>query len=88
MCVHVMAGVCVCLAVNSPGCYIWIVNDLTDCNTWVCFFKFYFGIVCVRRCVCVAVNSYACCIWIVNDITDSNNSLFSVSGFFCYSVSE
>ena len=38
--------------------------------------------------MCVAVNSYACCIWIVNDITDSNNSLFSVSGFFCYSVSE
>ena len=38
MCVHVMAGVCVCLAVNSPGCYIWIVNDLTDCNTWVFFF--------------------------------------------------
>ena len=25
-------SVCVCLAVNSHGCYIWIVNDLTDCN--------------------------------------------------------
>ncbi len=50
---------CVCVAGNSYGCYIWIVNYLTDCNTF-CFFKvcillFYFGIVCVRRCVCVSV---------------------------------
>ena len=50
---------CVCVAGNSYGCYIWIVNYLTDCNTFcflkVCILLFYFGIVCVRRCVCVSV---------------------------------
>ncbi len=81
--------VCVCVAVNSYGCYTRIVNYLTDCNTWLLFFKFvsfYFGIVCVRRCVClcVAVNSNAYCIWIVNDITECNTCLFSVAGFFCF----
>ena len=25
-------GVCLCVAVNSHGCYIWIVNDITDSN--------------------------------------------------------
>ena len=28
--------VCLCVAVNSPACHIWIVcvgNDITDCNT-------------------------------------------------------
>ena len=25
----------VCVAVNSPACYIWIVNDITYCKT--CF---------------------------------------------------
>ncbi len=24
--------VCLCVAVNSHGCYIWIVNDITDSN--------------------------------------------------------
>ena len=61
MCVYMCVSVCVCLAVNSPACYIWIVN-ITDFNT--CLFSvsgfcllFYFGIVCVRWCVrdCVCV---------------------------------
>ena len=49
----------VLIAVNSHGCYIWIVNDITDSN--ICFllqffcFVFYFGIVCVRWCVCMFV---------------------------------
>ena len=25
------------IAVSSHGCYIWIVNDITDCNT--CLFS-------------------------------------------------
>ena len=29
--------VCVCVAVNSPACYICIANDMTDSNT--CFFS-------------------------------------------------
>ena len=33
--------VCVCVAVNSYGCYIWIVNNLTDCNTFVNSFLFF-----------------------------------------------
>ena len=33
MFVYVSARVCVCVAVNNYGCYIWIVNDLTDWNT-------------------------------------------------------
>ena len=33
----------VCVAINSYGCYIWIVNDLTDCNTFfILFFIFKF----------------------------------------------
>ena len=67
MCVYVCLSVCVCLAVNSPACYIWIVNDITDFNT--CLFSvsgfcllFYFGIVCVRWCVrdyvCVCLHDY------------------------------
>ena len=27
-------------AVNSPACYIWIVDDITDANT--CLFQFFF----------------------------------------------
>ena len=35
--------VCVCVAVNNYGCYIWIVNDLTDWNTLKKkFISFYF----------------------------------------------
>ena len=35
--------VCVCVAVNNYGCYIWIVNDLTDWNTFFLkFISFYF----------------------------------------------
>ena len=42
VCVSVLC-VCVCLcvcmylliAVNSCACHIWIVNDITDCNTWL-----------------------------------------------------
>ena len=55
--------VCLCVAVNSPACHIWIVNDITDCNTILfsvsgfCLL-FYFGIVCVRCCVCV--REYVC----------------------------
>ena len=71
------------IAVNSPVCYIWIVNGRTDSNTYflsrVSFFVFQnnmFKDVCTRECacvcVCVAVNSYGSYIWIVNDITDSN----------------
>ena len=34
---------CVCVAVNIDGCYIWIVNDLTDWNTLKKkFISFYF----------------------------------------------
>ena len=60
---------CVCVAVNIDGCYIWIVNDLTDWNTFffkVHFLLFYIGIVFVSRgvCLCVAVNSHDCYIWI------------------------
>ena len=38
------------------ACYIWIVNDMTDCNTCLFsvsgfFLLFYFEIVCVRLCV-------------------------------------
>ena len=59
---------CVCVAVYSHACCIWIVNDITVSNT--CLFSvsgflllLYLGIVCVRRCVvcvclCVAVNCY------------------------------
>ena len=81
--------VCVCVAVNSHACYIWIVNDITDSNT--CFFSvagfFLFQKsmckeVCVSVCVS-AVNSPACYIWIVNDITDANTCLFQ----FCFSSS-
>ena len=81
-----------------PVIYIWIVNDVTDCNTCLfsvsgLFLSFYFEIVCVRRCVClcvrVAVNSRACYIWIVNDITDSNICFFSLSVIYLfYSISE
>ena len=51
-----MSGcVCLCVAVNSHACYIWIVNDSTDCNT--CLFSvsdfFCFRKVCVRKCVCM-----------------------------------
>ena len=68
-------SVCVCVAVNSHACCIWIVNDITDCNSCLFFFSFFFsplllhfGMVCVRRfvCVCVyvklliAVNCHAC----------------------------
>ena len=93
VCTRECARVCVCVAVNSYGSYIWIVNDITDSNICintsfkkkkkVCFLLSDFRIVCVRRCVClcVAVNSHGCYIWIVNDITDSNFSLFSVSVF-------
>ncbi len=28
---------CVCVAVNSYGCYIWIVNDLIHCNPFILF---------------------------------------------------
>ena len=31
--VGVCVCVCVCVAVNSHACYIWIVNDIADCNT-------------------------------------------------------
>ena len=79
---------CLCVAVDSHACYIWIVNDITDSNT--CFFSvagfflfFCFRKVCVRKCVCrcvsvcvSAVNSPACYIWIVNDITDASTCLF------------
>ena len=37
----------VCVAVSSHACYIWIVNDITDCSPCI-FVLFYFGIVCVR----------------------------------------
>ena len=68
---------CLCVAVNSHACYIWIVNDITDCNTCLfsvlVFFCFRKGSVCVSCvCVCLAVNSPVCYIWIVNDVTDSN----------------
>ncbi len=61
-------SVCVCVAVNSYGCYIWFVNDLTDCNTWVLFFESFFPFlqfhnsVCeeVCACLCVAVNRHVC----------------------------
>ena len=81
--------VCVYIAVNSYSYYIWIVNDLSDCNTFlfflVCFLLFYFWIVCVMNSVCVsAAVSHACYIWIVNDITDSSTCLFSVAGFFLF----
>ena len=62
MCVCVSQSVCVCLAVNSPACYIWIVNDIKDSNICflfqVFFLLFCFGIVCVRWCVCV--REYVC----------------------------
>ena len=32
VCVYVFLSVCLCLAVNSLVCYIWIVNDMTDSN--------------------------------------------------------
>ena len=81
--------VCVYIAVNSYSCYIWIVNDLSDCNTsFFSLFPFilFWNSMCHEYsvCVCVAVNSHACYIWIVNDITDSNTCLFSVAGFFCF----
>ena len=41
MCVYVSARVRVCVAVNSYGCYIWIVNDLTDCNTLFLFLSLF-----------------------------------------------
>ena len=44
--------------------------------------------VCVFVCVYVTVNTHACHIWIINDITHYNTCLFSVAGFFFYSVLE
>ncbi len=36
---------CVCVAVNSYGCYIWILDDVIDCNTFfllqILFVSFY-----------------------------------------------
>ena len=54
-CMCVSVCLCVYVAVNSHACYIWIVNDITDCN--ICLFSvsvfvvvlFYFGIVYVRE---------------------------------------
>ena len=40
---------CVCVAVNSPACYIWIINYI-DSNT-----SLFSVIVCVMRFVCVSV---------------------------------
>ena len=40
------------IVANSLACLIWIVNDITDCKTCLCF---YFSIVCVMWCVCVSV---------------------------------
>ena len=47
----------VCVCPYSHACCIWIVNDITDCNTCVfCFrlllFFFCFEILCVSVCVC------------------------------------
>ena len=45
--------------------------------------------VCVSVFVCViAVNRHARHIWIINDITHCNTCLFSVAGFFFYSILE
>ena len=40
---------CVCVAVNIDGCYIWIVNDLTDWNT---FFKSSFPFILYWNSIC------------------------------------
>ena len=49
----------VCVDVNSHACYIWIVNDITDCNTCLFsvagFFLFCFRKVCVWKRVCLGV---------------------------------
>ncbi len=34
--------VCLCLAVNSAACYVWIVNDITDSHTCFVFQGFVF----------------------------------------------
>ena len=56
----------------------------------VCVCQFLY--VCVCLCVCmyllIAVNRHACHTWIINDITHCNTCLFSVAGFFFYSVLE
>ena len=43
VCVRKCACMCVSVcvsAVNSPACYIWIVNDITHAST--CLFQFFF----------------------------------------------
>ena len=37
LCKEVCVSQCVCFTVNSPACYIWIVDDMTDSNT--CLFS-------------------------------------------------
>ncbi len=38
LCKEVCVSQCVCVfTVNSPACYIWIVDDMTDSNT--CLFS-------------------------------------------------
>ena len=52
---------CLCVAVNSHACYRCIVNDITDCNSFLfqCV-SFYFGLVCVRWSVYVCVFTLHC----------------------------
>ena len=49
-----------CVAVNRLDCYIWIVNDITDCNTClfsvsVFSFLLFQNSMCKEVCVCVCV---------------------------------
>ena len=60
MCVYVSECLCVSVAVNSHACYIWIVNNITDCNSClfsvsVCVFLFWS---CVCKVVCVCLCGY------------------------------
>ena len=62
MCVYVSECVraCVCVAVSSHSCIRWIVNDITDCNSFlfcvsVCVVIFWS---CMGKVVCVCLCVY------------------------------
>ncbi len=47
VCVCQFVYLCVYVGVNSHACYIWIVNDITHCNTYLFFvsvFLFFYSI--------------------------------------------
>ena len=44
--------VCVCVAVNSHGCYIWIVNDITDSDTCLFSVSGFFSVLLFQKSIC------------------------------------